>query len=165
MFKFGPSSLSKLGTCEPRLQQVILLALTKSPIDFGVTEGRRELERQKMLVATGASQTLNSRHLANAKGLSEAVDLAAYLDTDGDGDKEFSWHTAHLISVIKAVQQAAIELGTRVRWGGCWACLNDVSSDLEAEVARYVSTWASKNPKSAAAGRGPFIDCPHIELV
>ena len=38
-------------------------ALEISEVDFGITEGLRSRYRQKQLVATGKSQTMNSRHL------------------------------------------------------------------------------------------------------
>jgi len=163
-FSFGKNSLAKLVHVEPALVKVVERALSISTIDFGVTDGIRTLDQQKKLVASGASQTLNSKHLPNSLGFSEAVDLAAYLDTDGDGDKEFSWHQAHCLQVASAMRAAARIEGVLIRWGGCWKVLNDLSADLDEEVARYMSSWAANNPKSAGAGRGPFLDMPHYEL-
>ncbi len=45
-----------------------------SEVDFGITEGLRSRYRQKQLVATGKSQTMNSRHLTG-----HAVDVVAYI--------------------------------------------------------------------------------------
>ncbi|STL62039.1 putative phage PS3 [Escherichia coli] len=58
----------------PDLVKVTRRALEISEVDFGITEGLRSRYRQKQLVATGKSQTMNSRHLTG-----HAVDVVAYI--------------------------------------------------------------------------------------
>jgi peptidoglycan LD-endopeptidase CwlK len=68
--RFSNRSLNNLKGIHPDLRRVIDRALQDSPLDFVVIEGLRTLERQRQLVAAGASRTMNSRHLTG-----HAVDL------------------------------------------------------------------------------------------
>ena len=56
-------SRERLAGVKPDLADTVKRALELSPIDFGVSEGKRTLERQKLLVSQGASQTMKSKHL------------------------------------------------------------------------------------------------------
>ncbi|MCS5737256.1 M15 family metallopeptidase domain-containing protein, partial [Herbiconiux daphne] len=71
--KLGKSSVAKLATIKPALREVCLKAFETMPFDITVLEGTRSLDRQKELVAQGASKTLKSKHLTG-----DAVDLAPY---------------------------------------------------------------------------------------
>ena len=81
-FALGNKSRVNLNGVHPDLVRVVELAIKKTPVDFTVTEGLRTIERQKQLVAAGASKTLSSRHITG-----HAVDLAALID----GKVEWSW--------------------------------------------------------------------------
>lgn len=79
-----------------------------------VTEGRRTSARQAQLLAAGASQTMNSRHLTG-----HAVDFAVTLN----GKVRWDWP---LYSKLGAsVKAAAADLGTPIVWGGDWRTLRD----------------------------------------
>lgn len=93
----------------PDLVKVVRKAAELSEVEFIVTEGLRTLERQKELVAKGASQTLNSRHLTG-----HAVDLAAVVGT------EVRWDWPLYDKLAVAMKQAAKELGIDIEWGGDW---------------------------------------------
>jgi peptidoglycan L-alanyl-D-glutamate endopeptidase CwlK len=99
----------------PDLRRVLDRALQNSPLDFVVIEGLRTLERQKQLVASGASQTLNSRHLTG-----HAVDL---LPIGPDGKSAFDWPLYDKLG--PAVKAAAEELGVALDWGGDWKKFKD----------------------------------------
>ncbi len=73
-FKFSSRSEKNLQGVNPDLVKVTRRALEISEVDFGITEGLRSRYRQKQLVATGKSQTMNSRHLTG-----HAVDVVAYI--------------------------------------------------------------------------------------
>ena len=62
MFKLSKRSLNNLNGVKPQLVEVAKLAIQLTTIDFGVTEGLRTIERQRQLVARGASQTIKSKH-------------------------------------------------------------------------------------------------------
>lgn len=82
---------------------------------FMVIEGLRTPERQKQLVATGASKTLNSRHLTG-----HAVDV---VPLDGQGRISWDWPLYHKLAPL--VKQAAKELGVPITWGGDWKSFKD----------------------------------------
>ena len=117
--KFSKKSMDKLDTCHPDLKKVAIRALELSPYDFGITEGIRTIERQKELVTSGASKTMNSRHIANEKGFSEALDIAIYLESG------VTWEIGYYRKVAQAFFTAAIELGIQIEWGGLWKTFVD----------------------------------------
>ena len=49
MHKFSEISQLRLKTCDPRLVQIMSLALQRSKVDFGIAEGHRTIERQQEL--------------------------------------------------------------------------------------------------------------------
>lgn len=120
MFYLSKTSKARLAGVHPELIRVIDRALEISPIDFTILEGLRTVERQRKLVAQGASKTMNSRHITG-----HAVDIAPYLDTDGDGDKEISWSWPHYHQLAKVIKQAAKDCGVTLTWGGDWRTFKD----------------------------------------
>lgn len=112
--KLDDKSLKRLEGVHPDLVKVVKLAAELSPLDFIVTEGLRTIERQKQLVAKGASQTMRSRHLTG-----HAVDLAAVIDSEIRWDWPLYDRLAH---VMKA---AADEYSVPIVWGGSWKTLKD----------------------------------------
>lgn len=112
--RFSQRSKDKLATCDEALERVATLALKYSPYDFGVTEGARTIERQRELFDSGKSKTMNSRHLENDKGDSEALDIAVYING------KITWEIKYYRKVAQAFFQAAIDLGVQIEWGGLW---------------------------------------------
>ena len=106
-FKFSQRSENNLRGVHPDLVKVVRLALELSPVDFGITEGLRTVERQKQLVAEGKSQTMNSRHISG-----HAVDVFAYPTPAG------SWDWQYYQQISQAFKQAGKNLGIPVEWGG-----------------------------------------------
>ena len=111
---FSEKSNTKLEGVDERLVQVAHLALQLSPVDFGITEGVRTLERQKELVRAGASRTLKSKHLEG-----KAIDVVAYV-----GGK-VAWDWPLYEKIAKAFKQAAAELDVNIKWGGDWVTFKD----------------------------------------
>jgi hypothetical protein len=93
---------------------VVGRAIQITKVDFGVTEGLRTRARQKSLVAAGASQTMNSKHLVG-----RAVDLVAMVD----GLPRWDWPLYYKIA--DAMKIAAAELETPIQWGGDWKSFKD----------------------------------------
>lgn len=110
--KLGSRSLERLNTVNPTLRAVVLKAFETMPFDITVIEGVRTTERQRQLVASGDSKTMNSKHLARPDGKADAVDLAPY-PVDWNNKTRFNVMAEH-------VQAAACSLGVRIRWGGDW---------------------------------------------
>lgn len=113
-FKLSNQSVGKLQGVHPDLRRVVARAIQISEIDFKVIEGRRSLVRQKELVAAGASQTLNSRHLTG-----HAVDLVALVN------KKVRWDWPLYAIIAKAMKAAAKELNVPLEWGGDWKKFKD----------------------------------------
>ena len=113
-FKLSQRSLSKLEGVHPKLVEVVKLAITKSPLDFSISEGLRTVERQKELVAQKKSQTMKSRHLVG-----EAVDICVLLDGKAN------WDFDNYRIVANVFKDCAAELGVKITWGGEWVTLKD----------------------------------------
>lgn len=107
-------SLSRLDGVHADLVRVVKRAAATSNIDFTVLEGLRTLERQKTLVARGASKTMKSRHLTG-----HAVDLAPFVD----GQVVWAWPLYHKLAVI--VKAAAVDEHVPITWGGDWRSFKD----------------------------------------
>jgi peptidoglycan L-alanyl-D-glutamate endopeptidase CwlK len=135
-------SRERLAGVKPELADTVKRALELSPIDFGVSEGKRTLERQKLLVSQGA------KHLTG-----DAADLVGYLDG------HVSWEMSVYTKIADAMRQAATETNVSIRWGGAWQVrdirLHEGGMD-EAQDA-YIDLRRSQ-------GRRPFLDGPHFEL-
>lgn len=114
MYKLGPRSQSLLKGVHPDLVKVVERAIEITTVDFTVLEGLRDPARQKTLMESGASQTLNSRHITG-----HAVDLGAWVDNQVD----WSWHLYHKIAA--AMKEAAKELNVAIVWGGDWSRFKD----------------------------------------
>lgn len=111
MFVLSQKSLSKLKGVHPDLVAVVKRAIQVTKQDFMVIEGLRSLERQEKLVASGASQTMNSRHLTG-----HAVDVVPY---------PLSWDWPLYYPIADAMKQAATELDVDLEWGGDWRSFKD----------------------------------------
>ena len=72
-YVLGKRSLSNLKGIHPDLVSVVKRAIDITDQDFTVIEGLRDIDRQRELFKSGASTTMNSRHLTG-----HAVDIAPY---------------------------------------------------------------------------------------
>jgi peptidoglycan L-alanyl-D-glutamate endopeptidase CwlK len=113
-FTLSQRSLDRMKGVHPDLIKVVELAIQKTEVEFIVTEGLRTVERQRELVAAGASKTMNSRHLTG-----HAVDLAALVG----GKVRWDWPLYDKAS--QAMKAAASELGVSIVWGGDWKSFKD----------------------------------------
>ena len=113
--KYSQRSLNSLNGIHPDLRLVIDSALQDSPLDFIVIEGLRTKERQKQLVDSGASKTMNSRHLTG-----HAVDL---LPIGLNGKPEFAWPLYDKLG--PSVKKTAKAEGVDLDWGGDWKTFKD----------------------------------------
>jgi len=113
-FHLSQRSWKQLVDVHPDLVRVIENAIQKTEVDFTVLEGVRTLIRQRTLIDSGASTTMNSRHLTG-----HAVDLGAYVD----GRIAWDWPLYHKIAaVMKDVAQVE---GVAITWGGDWTTFPD----------------------------------------
>lgn len=113
-FQLSKRSKDRLSGVHPDLVRVVEKAIQISDIDFTVLEGVRSMTRQTQLVASGASQTMRSRHITG-----HAVDLGAYVA----GQVRWDWPLYHKLAA--AVKKAAAECNVPIEWGGDWKSFPD----------------------------------------
>jgi len=146
-FVLGKQSLEELEGVHSDLVVVVHRAIELTVQDFSVHDGIRTLEEQKKLVESGASQTLDSRHITG-----HAVDLVPYIN----GKLRWEWNPIYRIA--DAVRMAAKELNIPIRWGGAW----DVSfTDTDDLTEDLFSDYIARRRRG---GKKAFIDGPHYEL-
>lgn len=136
MYKFGNTSQERLNTCHEDLIKIFESAIALSPIDFGIAEGHRSIERQKKLFDEGKSKidgiTRKGKHNHSP---SLAVDVYAWVNGKA------SWEQNHLCIIIGVVMAVAANYGIKLRSGANW--------DMDGEFITDQS----------------FQDLPHFELV
>jgi len=110
-YQLGTRSLQNLSGVHPDLVAVVKLAISNTTQDFTVLEGIRNINRQRELVKTGKSTTMNSRHLTG-----HAVDLAPW---------PISWEWEGFYPIADAMKAAAEELDVNLEWGGDWKSFPD----------------------------------------
>jgi len=119
-------SQNNLKDVHPDLIMLVTLAnshYADGDRDFIVTEGARTIERQKELMAKGATKTLKSRHLRTwSKGyglVAHAIDVAPTLS----GKVRWDWPLFH--DIHDAFRAASIDCGVEFEWGGLWKSFPD----------------------------------------
>ena len=110
-YTLGKRSLQNLSGVHPDLVKVVERAIEITEQDFTVLEGLRDIERQRELVNTGKSTTMNSRYLTG-----HAVDIAPW---------PISWDWEYFYPIADAMKQAAEELEVDLEWGGDWKSFPD----------------------------------------
>lgn len=160
-YSLGATSKQNLVGVHPQLRQIVERAIAVSEQDFQVYEGCRTIERQKALVAKGASKTLNSMHIPQADRsgqsatiLGHAVDLVPWID----GQLRWEWGPCFTIAV--AMDTAATQLGyaDRLCWGGVWDKFIDMYGGSPEKMKAEVAAYGVRHP-------GPdFVDGPHYQV-
>lgn len=156
-FHLGKNSRMLLAGVHNDLAGVVQGAIEISGIDFKVLCGLRSASDQAALVASGASRTLNSKHIRQVDGWGHAVDLVPIING------AISWRWEHFYPIASAMSHAARDLSVAVTWGGCWdRLLNELRADeLENEIDAYKARFHA-NPKNH--GKPAFLDGPHFQI-
>lgn len=113
-FSLGNRSRQRLIGVHVDLVKVVERAIEITHIDFTVLEGLRTVQRQRELLASGATTTLNSRHITG-----HAVDLGAFVEG------RVLWGWPLYCQIAASVKQAANEVGVPIEWGGSWKSFSD----------------------------------------
>ena len=113
-FKLSQRSKDRLVGVHPDLIRVVNRAIQLTAVDFAVLEGVRTLARQKELLKSGATRTLQSRHLTG-----HAVDLGAWVGS------EVRWDWPLYYKIADAMKAASKELAVPIEWGGDWRSFKD----------------------------------------
>ena len=114
MYKFGRKSKERLKGVDARLVNV-LNELIKI-MDVTIIEGLRSEERQKELLAKGATKVKYSKHMEG-----KAVDLAPY---PIDWENRDGFH--YMGGMVRGIGK---QLGINIRWGGDWDSDGDVKDN------------------------------------
>lgn len=119
MFVFSRRSEINLTLqVHPDLQRLFREVLKH--IDCSILDGVRTLEEERAYVHSGASETLHSKHLPQADGLSHAIDAAPY--PQRWNDEAWKKNQLYFGGFVLGV---ASQMGINLRWGGNWTGDND----------------------------------------
>lgn len=105
----------KLDKVHPDLVDIFKMAQANTKFEILIREGKRTINLQKIYFKSGASKTMNSRHLIK-KGMVHALDL--YVKYDGQHSNKKDWKWCRKIN--DAMQEAAKQKGIKLEWGGNW---------------------------------------------
>lgn len=167
-YRFSQRSLDRCRNVDARLIAVAVIALSKSAVDFGITEEQsRTVAEQREKVRRGVSKTMNSKHMIpDGKLVSTALDLVPFVEGRFQwGDAQWGITLADgsriepFYEIAAAMREAAICANVRIRWGAVWdKVLNDLPAGAAAMKAA-VEAYKVRHP-------GPdFLDGPHFEIV
>ncbi len=109
MPQFSKTSLQKLDSCDPRLQNLFLTVIQH--MDCSVLEGHRPKDIQNKHFVEGKSKVKWPHSKHNVKP-SKAIDVAPY---------PINWEDIlrfHQFAFF--VKGIALQLGLKIRWGGDW---------------------------------------------
>lgn len=118
-YKFGETSLRRQEGVHPLLRECAERALSYNILDLTVPGlgGLRTLEDQRLLVAKGVSQTLNSLHRKQSTGYGHAIDLIPY---------PVDWNDIQRFALMGSLMfRAANEMDLPIQWGGHWRTFKD----------------------------------------
>lgn len=146
-FSFGNRSRKKLVTCHEDLQKIFKLAISRSKVDFGISEGHRSKAKQYQLFLEGKSKIDGyTKEGMHNKKPSEAVDFYTY-HPDLETRRKLAYDKVHLAYIVGLLQSCAAELLEAgeithgIRWGANWDSDGVIDFDQS------------------------FDDYPHVELI
>ena len=115
MFELSQTSRKRLEGVNPRLIEVIELALQLTKVDFGIPKhgGKRIASEQHELYLQKLSQLDGYKRLSKHQS-GNAFDVFAYVNGKA------SWDLDDLAHVATAILAAASQLGVKLAWGGHW---------------------------------------------
>jgi peptidoglycan LD-endopeptidase CwlK len=142
MNRFGKTSRARLATCHKDLQLVLNTAIKYSPVDFGIAEGHRPVEKQLEYFNAGKSKidgvTKKGKHNYIP---SMAVDIYAFVNGKAEWNNETLSYMAGLIQGIAKMLFSEGKISHSIRWGGNWDRDGEILFDQK------------------------FDDLPHLELI
>ena len=125
-FTFGNRSTEKLSSCHPDLILIHQLAISRTRIDYGISEGHRSLERQKELFDQGRSMIDGIERMGKHNYQpSLATDIYIY-HPDAAIRQKLVYDVGSLCYVAGVIISCTAELLAQekithgIRWGGNW---------------------------------------------
>lgn len=147
MYSFGNTSLKRLNSCHKDLIKIAKLAISRSRVDFGISEGFRSIAKQQEYYNAGKSQIDGINKKGNHNYYpSLAFDFYAY-HSDSETRAKIAYDKCTLSYIAGILMSCASELlekgeiTHKLRWGGNW--------DMDGVILQDQS----------------FDDLPHIELI
>lgn len=125
-YTFGKNSAEKLSTCHTDIQKILSLAISRSKVDFGISEGHRSKTRQSQLFVEGKSKIDGYSKIGkhNYKP-SLAIDIYAY-HPDLKIRRKLAYDKVTLSYIAGLIDSCAKELYEKreithlIRWGANW---------------------------------------------
>jgi len=146
MAKFGKSSLSNLAECDAKLVAVHEFVIEH--YDHSVDDGARTLAEQAKNVAKGVSKTMESKHLPDSNGKSQATDSRPFPPPD--------WSKVE--KALAAVRAVDPTLGL-LRFYHFQGFVKGVATHMGVSIRQGID-WDSDNDLADQS----FFDLPHNEL-
>lgn len=153
---FTTTEQKKLAVLHPDLVRVLARA-RHNGANFRIDTVERSEKAQAAAVASGNSQTMDSRHRPSKKtGRVHAVDLYPLDDVDHD---KVPWDWDDFYALAEQIRTAGQQEDVTLRWGGAW------DRTWTSEVASAKATVAAYSARRRAAGaKSILLDGPHFEL-
>lgn len=121
-WEYSEQSLLRLSHCHPVLVLVMLMALPRSPLDIGILEGARTIEKQRKNMESGASRTMDSYHIPRelmpkhpGVKVAGAVDFIVY-----ENGKRGVGITPYQTVWEEAIRPAVLQIKASLTWGMAW---------------------------------------------
>ena len=131
-YYLGNRAKSKLSTCHKDLQLIAEESLKVSQVDFGVSEGHRNLEKQMEYFNSGRSKIdgikVKGKHNYQP---SMAFDIYAYVK----GKPKLAFNKTYLVYLMGVITATAKRLlhegkiSTVIRSGFNWDCVGEIGTD------------------------------------
>lgn len=131
-FNLSKRSLQRSNGVDPRLINLIMLAIKRTPIDFGVAYqgGKRTASEQHQLFLEGFSKCDGYEKLSKHQS-GNAIDLIVFVGNKVVDNKE-------MLCVIAGVMFAcAKELNIKIRWGLDWNENSDIRDNTFNDIYHY----------------------------
>jgi len=132
MNKFSNTSEKRLSTCHKDLQILMHRAIETSPVDFGIAEGHRSVERQQELFNSHPPRTQidgvkkKSKHNYDP---SQAVDIFGWVNGRTCYDiRVMSFLGGWIMSLAAQLHKEGI-IENKIRWGGNWDSDGEIITD------------------------------------
>lgn len=119
--QFSQTSLNRLQTCHEDLQILMKEVIKTCPVDFGIAEGHRTIERQLLLYDEGKTHRdgiyVKSKH--NYKP-SQAVDIYGWVEGQiSYSDDVLCFLGGYILATAEKLLEER-KMRFRIRWGGNW---------------------------------------------
>lgn len=141
--RFSQRSLENISTCHVDLQLIAARAIEITPIDFGISEGHRSLEKQQEYFKKGLSK-IDGINKKGKHNYNPSMAFDFYIYVPGKKLSYDKYHLTFVAGLFIAVANMLIldnKIKHKVRWGGNW--------DSDGEIIYDQS----------------FQDLPHLELI